>query len=307
MRSHYSARTKAVVFSILGILLFSTKAIFVKLLYQKGLDTTDALTLRMGFAVPVFTVMLLRLKDSTHQVKRSDYFFLFLLGFAGYYLASYLDFEGLTLIKASLERLILFIYPTLVITLSAILLNKTISNIQKFGVAITYVGIVIVFLPELYHTEGLASVNVIKGGTLVFFSALSYSLYLVGSQWLIPKFGVRRFTAIAMIWSGLMVFVHYMLASDNPMDMLTWNYEVYLLGALMGILSTILPSLLISQGIHQLGAAQFSILAALGPISTISLAYFFLNEQLSPIQLIGSLVIISGVMVAEYFDRKATT
>ena len=75
----------------------------------------------------------------------------------------------------------------------------------------------------------------------------------------------------------------------------------------MGILSTILPSLLISQGIHQLGAAQFSILAALGPISTISLAYFFLNEQLSPIQLIGSLVIISGVMVAEYFGRKATT
>jgi drug/metabolite transporter (DMT)-like permease len=261
----------------------------------------------MGFSIPAYIIVLSTLKKPTHGLSKGDHFYLFLLGFAGYYLASFLDFKGLTYIKASLERLILFIYPTLVIILSAVLLKKRISKIQKVGVAVTYLGIAIVFGPELLAVQSVSEAAVIKGGTLVFFSALFYSLYLVGSQWLIPKFGVRRFTAIAMLWSGGLVFVHYALSSDVPLVIFDWSPKVYILGALMGIVSTILPSFLISQGIHRLGAAQFSILAALGPVSTISLAYIFLDERLSILQFAGSVIIICGVLIAEYFGKKATT
>lgn len=303
----FSSRASAAVLAILGILLFSTKAIFAKLLYQQGVDTMGALMLRMGFAIPIYLIMLFSLKSTTKPNNKQDHFYLFLLGFAGYYLASFLDFKGLMYIKASLERLILFIYPTLVIILSALLLKKPITRIQKIGVAITYAGVIIVFSPELVSVSDQTGDNTLIGGSLVFLSALSYSLYLVGSQWLIPRFGVRRFTAIAMLWSGAMVLVHYLISVEEPMAIFDWNLEVYVLGALMAFFSTFLPSFLISQGIHKLGAAQFSILAALGPVSTISLAYLFLDEQLTAVQLLGSLVVIGGVLIAEYFAKKKAT
>lgn len=264
----------------------------------------STLMLRMAFSVPIYLFILMSLKKPPTKIRGKDHFYLFLLGFVGYYLASYLDFRGLTYIKASLERLILFIYPTLVILLSALLLKKHISNIQKIGVLITYLGILVVFLPELLQSTETDSQAVLTGGMLVFFSALTYSTYLVGSQWLIPKFGIRRFTAIAMIWSGLMVSIHFWMVIDSPSSLLRWNTEVYVLGLMMSIFSTVLPSFLISGAIHQLGAAQFSIFGSLGPVSTISLAYLFLEERLTGVQVIGSMIVIAGVMTAEYYGKK---
>ena len=265
----------------------------------------SALMLRMGFALPAYVIILTLSKSPSRHVKKTDLLYLFLLGFLGYYLASFLDFKGLTFIKASLERLILFIYPTLVLLLSFILFRKKIIRMQKIGVAITYLGIVIVFIPELTLSSSQLNSDVIKGAILVFFSALSYAMYLVGSQWLIPKFGVRRFTAMAMIWSGTLVLIHYLVTAEAPLSIFEWTPRVYLIGGLMGIVSTILPSFLISYAIHKLGAAQFSILAALGPISTISLAYIFLSERINLVQVLGSLVVICGVLMAEYYGKKA--
>jgi drug/metabolite transporter (DMT)-like permease len=300
-----SKRSVAVIFAVAGILLFSTKAIFAKLMYQMGVDHMSALMLRMLFASPVYFIIFFGIKKSANTTSAKDHLYLFLLGFVGYYLASFLDFKGLTYIKASLERLILFIYPTLVIIISALVLKKHISNVQKMGVLITYLGIVIVFLPELVSSSSQSNAHVVTGALLIFFSALTYAIYLVGSQWLIPKFGAKKFTTIAMLWSGFFVLCHYTATSDAPVSILEWNYEVYLLGAAMGLISTILPSFFISFAIHKLGAAEFSIFGSLGPVSTIVLAYVFLGERLTPLQIAGSLVVISGVVLAEYFGKKA--
>ena len=304
-----NSRSSAVLLGISGVLLFSTKAIFAKLIYAEGVDHMTTLMLRMAFSVPFYVTILLSIRNP-QKGSPIKHFYLFLMGFLGYYLASFLDFKGLTFIKASLERLILFAYPTLVIILSALLLKKHISRIQKIGVLITYIGILVVFLPELFLSESHSSqTNTLAGGVLVFFSALTYAGYLVGSQWLIPSFGVRKFTAIAMIWSGVMVLIHYLIVTREPLHIFELSGEVYLFGLLMGIFSTVLPSFLISQAIHKLGAAQFSIFGALGPVSTITLAFIFLNERLTMIQILGSLVVISGVITAEYYGKKkaATT
>lgn len=295
-------RAIAVLLGVCGVLLFSTKAIFAKLIYAQGVDNMTTLMLRMAFSFP-FYVLILSITPQKVSVNPSKHAYLFLLGFLGYYLASYLDFTGLTYIKASLERLILFVYPTMVIILSAIILKKHVSRIQKIGVLITYLGIIVVFAPELL-THAVQQQNALIGGTLVFFSALTYAGYLVGSQWLIPSFGVRRFTAIAMIWSTLMVTLHYLAVETDVMILFHLSTKVYLLAILMAIVSTVLPSFLISQAIHNLGAAQFSIFGALGPVSTIVLAYIFLSERLTLTQIIGSLVVISGVIIAEYYGKK---
>jgi drug/metabolite transporter (DMT)-like permease len=302
--SFVNNRSIIVILGISGILLFSTKAIFAKLIYAEGVDHMTTLMLRMLFATPVYIVILAMTKKGNEE-NRTKHGYLFLLGFLGYYVASYLDFTGLTYIKASLERLILFVYPTLVIFLSALFLKKYVSSIQKVGVLITYVGILVVFFPELISQGTMINQSsTLIGGTLVFFSALTYAGYLVGSQWLIPSFGVRRFTAIAMIWSGLMVTVHYLFVVPSPMWIFELSPKVYGYGIAMGIISTILPSFLISQAIHKLGAAQFSIFGALGPVSTITLAFIFLGERLTLLQILGSIVVISGVMLAEYYGKR---
>jgi drug/metabolite transporter (DMT)-like permease len=210
-------------------------------------------------------------------------------GFIGYYLASYFDFLGLKYIKAGLERIILFVYPTLVLLISRVFLKKRITQQQVIAILITYFGVVIAFWGELqFHSD-----HIVLGGFLIFLSALTYASYLVGSGWLIPKFGVVVFTSYAMIVSSVCVVVHYLMTDRG--DVLNYPKEVYILGVLMAVFSTIIPSFLVSLAIKKLGANNFSIIGSVGPISTIILAYIFLDERLSVLQFIGAAIVILGV------------
>lgn len=281
----------------MGILLFSSKAVMVKLAYQYQVDSVSLLLLRMAFALP-FYVAIASIKKPPSEIKRKDYLWLIGLGLIGYYLASYFDFLGLQFIKASLERLILFIYPTLVVLISYVVFRKKITRRQALGIGITYVGILVIFGVELKLSD---QSDVILGGSLIFLSALTYASYLVGSGWLIPKFGSMVFTAYAMIVSCLAVIAHYSIAT--PSSLLDFPREVYLIGFLMAVFATVVPSFLISFAIKNLGASNFSIFGSLGPVSTIGLAYIFLNERISMLQFLGAIIILLGIYIAE---RKAT-
>lgn len=292
----------AVAIGILGVLLFSSKAVMVKLAYQYEVDSVTLLLLRMLFSLPFYLVVVLFQKEKPQSsVSGRDYMYLIGFGFIGYYIASYFDFLGLSYIKASLERLILFVYPTLVFILSFIFLKKKITRNHAIAILVTYLGVAIVFSSELNQGQ---SENVVLGATLIFLSALTYAGYLVGSGWLIPKFGATRFTSYAMIVSCICVIIHYTLSTDMSV-ILSLPQEVYWIGVMMAVFATVIPSYLISFSIKTLGAGSFSIMGSLGPISTVLLAYFFLGETLTIVQIIGAVVVIAGVMIGE--RKKAKT
>lgn len=279
--------------AISGILLFSSKAVMVKMAYQYHIDTVSMLLLRMLFAFPFYLVIAL-VKKPEQKATGKDITWLFFLGFIGYYLSSYFDFLGLQYIKAGLERLILFIYPTMVLLISFIFLKKKITKAQAIGVAVTYLGVVVIFSSELSinHEDGL-----ILGSVLIFLSALTYASYLVGSGWIIPRFGPRLFTSYAMMISCLAVVLHYLIQGNFTFFELP--YQVYWIGLAMAIFATVIPSYLISYAIRNLGANNFSIFGSLGPVSTILLAYIFLGEVLTWMQIVGGLVILAGIFLAE--------
>ena len=287
------SRTIGIVAGVLGILLFSSKAVMVKLAYQYEIDSISLLLLRMVFALP-FYLIIATIKKPHAEIKRKEYLWLIALGLIGYYLASYFDFLGLQFIKASLERLILFIYPTLVVLISYVAFRKRITKRQAIGILLTYLGILVIFGTEL---ELGNQHDVLIGGLLVFLSAITYAAYLVGSGWLIPKFGSMTFTAHAMIVSCLAVIFHY--AFTSPSDLLHFPKEVYLIGFLMAVFATVIPSFLISFAIKNLGANNFSIFGSLGPISTIGLAYIFLDERITLLQFAGATIILFGIYTAE--------
>ncbi|MCK5280115.1 MAG: DMT family transporter, partial [Cyclobacteriaceae bacterium] len=209
----------------------------------------------------------------------------------GYYIASYFDFYGLQFISASLERLVLFIYPTLVIIISSLALKKKATKVQIYAILITYLGIFVAFADDL----SLESERLWIGVTSIIFSAFTYAVYLVGSGTLIPKLGSVRFTAYAMTASCLMVILHYSVA--NTYEVLNQSWEVYALGFAMAMASTVIPSFLISEAIKRLGASNFAIYGSLGPISTIILAIIFLGERIDIYQIVGTIVVILGVSI----------
>jgi drug/metabolite transporter (DMT)-like permease len=287
--------TKSFVFGIIlgliGIILFSSKAVMVKLAYQYHVDAVSILMFRMLFSFPFYLVIaiLYRNKNNGVDLVRKDYLWLVFFGIVGYYLSSYFDFVGLIYIKASLERIILFIYPTIVILFNKLFLKQPVSKDQVFAIMLTYVGIIIAF----GHEVTISGHDAYLGGFFILLCAISYAAYLSGSGWLIPKFGVVKFTAYVMVVSCLCVFLHYGIT--NKIDLLNYPREVYILGFLIAIFATVIPSFLVSWSIKLISSSNFAVIAAVGPISTIILAAIFLNEQLTLLQLLGAFAVIIGI------------
>jgi len=282
--------------ALTGAFGFSAKAIFVKLAY--GAATADALTvlaLRMIFSLPFFALMIwLAQRDATRKrLARRDWFAIFWLGFVGYYLSSLLDFSGLQYISAALERLILFLNPTLVVLLSALLLGKPITRRTAVALGLSYAGIVLVFAHDLHLAQDTTALLI--GSSLVFAGAISYAVYLVGNGEVIQRVGAARFTAYAMSVSALFVFLHFLAA--RPFSALQQPATVYWNTAGMAVLSTVLPIWLTNEAIRRIGSSRVALIGTIGPVLTIGLGAIFLGETITIFQIAGAALVIAGVVL----------
>jgi len=289
-----SQQTKGGILVFLGAIFFSTKAIFVKLAYQYDIQSIDLLALRMLFSLPFFLLMVYieRSPKSGAKLSLKDWASIFFLGVLGYYLASLFDFWGLQYITASLERLVLFAYPTIVLLVSAGLYNKPIKQRQVLALILTYFGILLAFWGDFQLDP---SPKVIWGSLLVFVSAITYALYLVGSGQMIPRLGALRFNALAMTGACIGVLTHAWL--ENGLDLLNFTPEIYGYGVAMALIATVLASFLLTGGISKVGAGNAAIISSIGPISTIVLANIFLGEVISIFQIIGTAFVMLGVLM----------
>lgn len=275
----------------LGAVFFSGKAILVKIGISEGASVLTLLNLRMLISLPFFVVMAFYQKSATqNRLTGKDYFTIIFLGISGYYLASYFDFEGLKYISASLERLIVFIYPTLVVVISALVFKTKIELKEVLSILLTYIGIAIAFFAD----SPVLSSEVVKGALFVFASAFTYAIYLIGSGQMIPKIGAARFTGFAMIVSTCSVIVHSLIMQDFT---IVTSGKIYVIGSMMAILCTVIPAILIATGIKLIGSGKASIIGSIGPVSTIGLAAVFLNETITIFQLLGTVLVICGVLL----------
>src|SRR5262245_40933990 len=272
---------------------FSAKAVIIKMAYVHPVDAATLLTLRMLFSAPFFVLMALWSTRRT-QVRPLDprqWISVLVLGFTGYYLASYLDFLGLQYITAGLERLILFLYPTIVVLLSAWWLKKPIRRPHVVALALSYGGIAVVFAENLDF--GGHAHEVALGSALVFASGVVYSFYLIGAGETIGSVGAMRFTAYAMLVACAVCLLQFGLTHD--VADLTLPHEVYWLTLTMAILSTVIPAWLMSEGIRLTGANHAAMVGSIGPVVTIFLGYWFLNEPITVMQIVGGALVLTGV------------
>jgi drug/metabolite transporter (DMT)-like permease len=292
---------RGVLLAFLASAAFSMKAIFVKLAYLYGVDAVLLLALRMGFSLPVLVAAAWWSgRASAVALTCKDAGLLLFLGVVGYYFSSILDFWGLHYISAGLERLILFLYPTVVVVLSVVMFKQVISKRALAAMAISYIGIGIAFVHDIRVTGDPHGTLI--GGSLVFLCMITYAIYLVGNGQLVGRIGAIRLAAWASIIAAICCLLHF-LVTHPVASAFELPWQVYAYALAMAGLSTVLPIFLTAKAIQLIGASKVSIVGSIGPVATIFFGWLFLDESISLPQMIGAAFVLGGVMLVS--SRKA--
>jgi drug/metabolite transporter (DMT)-like permease len=282
--------------AVAGSVMFSAKAIVVKLAYRHGVDAETLLALRMLISVPFFAAALWWTSRGAAVLTVRDHALLLVIGLLGYYLASYFDFLGLQYITAALERLILYLNPTLVLLLSVLVLRRPVTRFDLIALLLSYGGILLVF----WHDVRLEADGVALGALLVFGAASCYAVYLVLSGELVRKVGAIRLTAYAMCVATAGVCAQFALT--RPLASLAQPEPVLWLSLVNAVFCTVLPVFATMMAVARIGAGSVALAGMAGPVSTIALGYAFLGEPVSGSQLAGTALVLAGVFV---LSRKA--
>ncbi len=275
--------------ALAGSIFFSAKAIIVKLAYRYGVDAVTLIMYRMLFALPLFVLLAWWAGRGKPALARRDWLPVCGLGFSGYYLASFLDFAGLEYISANLERLILYLNPTLVLGLGALLFKRRVTARQLVALAVSYCGVLVVF----GHEASLQGTQAALGTALVFASALSYAVYLVYSGEEVKRFGALRLTGLATSVACVLCIAQFFVL--RPLGAFAVAPEVIWLSLLNATLCTFAPVLMVMMAIERIGAAAAAQAGMVGPMSTILMSVVILGEPFTIWLALGTGLVLSGI------------
>ena len=283
-----------------GSIAFSGKAIIVKLAYRHGVDAVTLIMYRMLFALPLFLALAWWASRGKAALTRQDWLGILGLGFTGYYLASFLDFWGLQYISASLERLILYLNPTLVLVLGWVVYKRRITHLQALAMAVSYAGVLLVF----GHEADFAGPNAVLGAALVFGSAISYAIYLVYSGELVKRLGSMRLVGLATSVACALCLLQFVLL--RPLDAATAVApEVIWLSVLNATLCTFAPVIMVMMGIERIGASLAAQTGMIGPMSTIAMGVLILDEPFNGWIVAGTVLVVTGVFLVTRFGSAS--
>jgi drug/metabolite transporter (DMT)-like permease len=295
-----SYRAWGIALALLGVVAFSVRPILIKLAYAYVTDPVTLIALRMVFSLPFLAALAFWVRRDTARtpLTRRDWWAVLFLGFLGYYLASFLDFLGLQYISAGLGRLVLFLYPTITVLLSALFLGKYVNRRDIVALVLSYAGLALVL------SQGFAGEqrNLTLGALLVFGSALCYAVYLVSSSQVVTRIGSMRFTAYATSVASLLCILQFLLL--RPLSALQLPPQVYGLAMVMAVGCTVLPVYVTAEALRRIGANQVAIIGAAGPATTIFLGWLGLEERMTLLQVAGAALVLAGVLLVTIKPKR---
>ncbi len=276
--------------AVAGAIAFSGKAIIVKLAYRYGVDAVTLIMLRMLFALPFFLLMAWWAGRGKPPLTRRDWAGVVGLGFSGYYLSSMLDFAGLQYISASLERLILYLGPTLVLLLNWRIKGQPVARAQWLAMLVSYAGALLVFGVELRVVPGGATA---WGAFLVFLSTGTYAIYLFYSGEFVQRLGALRLGGWATAVACGFCIVQFLLL--RPMAAAQVAPQVLWLSVLNATLCTAAPVLLVMMAIERIGPVLTAQVGIVGPLATIAMGIVLLGEPFTPWLVAGTVLVVAGI------------
>jgi drug/metabolite transporter (DMT)-like permease len=293
-------RAAGIALAFFGAVFFSLKGVTTKLIYAYGVDAVTLLALRMLFSVPFFiAVAAWSRREPATPIAPRDRWLILGLGLLSYYVASFLDFLGLQFISATLERLTLYLYPTVVLVLSVLFLKAPIRGREVLALVLSYAGIALVLVVG-GRVEGA---NVPLGAGLVFAAAVTYSIYLVAGTQVIRRVGSLRFTAYGMTFASAVCIAQFLLL--RPLDALVLPWTAYAWFALLAIVHSGRRVSIPPAALTRSAATQVAIIGAIGPVTTMAVDWMVLGERLAPLQVAGAGLVLAGVLLVSLAPRRA--
>ena len=291
--SQASYRAWGIVFALVGVLAFSFRPILIKLSYAAHpVSPVTLLFLRMALSLPFFLAIGWWLRNQEPRLARRDWLGIAGLGFLGYYAASFLDFIGLQWVGAGVGRLILYLFPTLVLLLSFIFLEKAPTRRELIALVVSYAGIVLVVANQIADGESRLFA---LGAALVFASALCYAGYLVAGSQMVKRVGSMRFTAYSTVVATIPAVIQFLvMESSAALDLpgAVWGYAIVL-----ATVVTVLPLFLQAEALNRIGANHFALRGAIGPVSVAVTSALGLDEPFTWVQALGGALVIFGVLL----------
>ena len=287
-----SYRGWGIVFAIIGVLCFSFRPILIKLSYAAHpVSPSTLLFLRMGLSLPFFLAIAWWLRNQEPRLERRDWLAIAGLGFLGYYAASFLDFIGLQWVGAGVGRLILYLFPTLVVLMSFFFLKTAPTRREIVALVLSYAGIALVLSNQLHSENRLFAL----GAALCFASAICYAGYLVAGSQVVKRVGSMRFTAYSTVVATIPAVIQFaVLESPQALELPApvWAYAITL-----ATLSTVVPLFLQAEALKRIGANHFALVGAVGPVSVAITSALGLDEPFTVLQAVGGALVIFGVLL----------
>ena len=284
-----SHRAAGLAMAAAGTVAFSAKAIIVKLAYRHGVDAVTLIMYRMLFSLPLFAALAWWAGRGRPALSARDLRIVAVLGFTGYYLASMLDFMGLQYITASLERLILYLNPTLVLLISLLAFKRRVAPRQWVALALSYAGVLLVFAHEV-RLEGSQTA---LGAALVLGSAVSYAVYLVISGEEVKRLGALRLTGLTSSVACVLCIGQFLLT--RPLGAAVVAEPVIWLSVLNAVACTFLPVILLMMAMERIGATLAAQTGMIGPVATVGMGALFLGEAITGWVMAGTALVLFGV------------
>ncbi len=256
--------------------------------------------LRMLIAFPFYLIVLFIYKSKYKgSITRTHYLWAIAMGLLGYYMSSLFDFIGLQYVSAGIERIILFVYPTLAVMINKWIFKVAITKRQFISILITYLGIGIAYWGELHLMPNTQLF--VYGSLMVLLCGITYAFYLVGTGKLVPVMGASLFTSVAMIAASFGIFIHYIIQNSLKGSFQHLIYvipsNIFWFVIALAMLATVIPSFLLSAGMKRLGSNNLAIITSIGPVATLFQANWILGEAFTWQQLLGTALVILGVLL----------
>jgi len=280
---------------ILGAFLFSSKSIFIKMMYAEGLNPSGVLALRMSVALPFYLTLAFCMRRSLSDIPLKDWFAMAGLALIGYFFCSLVNANGLQFISVGLERVILFSYPCLVLLGSSVFQKRRPSRTLIIACALSWVGLFLVIYEEIQISSNTSSV--LTGAALVLLSAIIYAGYILIAKPLILRVGSERYTSLVMCFSCILVLVYFGI-TDGNVAALTSSKKAIICGVIIGIFGTVVPTYILSFGLAKTQASSYAILSSAGPVGTIILSLVLAGHFPSWVQCAGVALSIIGCLLA---------
>jgi drug/metabolite transporter (DMT)-like permease len=273
---------------------FASLTILGKIALSVEISLPTLLGFRFGGAGLLLLFYLGVIRKRSLRPARRDFIILCALGGIGYAGQSTLYFAALGRNPASLNSLLLYVYPIFVALVEWLVKRRPPSWAEWLAMALAAGGIVLTLGLDPASSTGLDVAIDPVGVAFVLLSAAGYALYFVGSEAVVHRVGPWLSTA----WITSSAGVSFTLAGavtgtlDSQLDA-----QAITLILSMAVFSTILPLGTLLAGIRRVGPTTASLLSTLEPVFTVVAAVLLLNETLSSTQMLGGGLVLGAVLL----------